>query len=203
MISVEWKVTGVTTLPEDIQHEDAETQRPENNGVVALLNLASSQLAARSGEEPLFAIARAYGILRYLATVTFGISEDNVIFEKGMLEGMELANVYSSHFGKKVAGRYWLTLHESDPREGAPSMLPDRHGVYMIDITGNGEIVNISDVDINVTNIGKSLKFVGVWDDEQDGTLIDVGEFQVPLDLDGRSELCFSAGGIRTNLQDA
>lgn len=171
-----------------------------NTGVNALLNLAVSQLTTR-GTEPLYNIGRAYGVLTFLSNVVFGVQRDNVIFEKAMLEGIELANVYSSHFGKDVAGRYWLSLHSEDPRNGSESLIPARIPIYMIDVAGNGEVVNISDVEIDVTAIeGESLKYVAIWDSETDGVLVDAGEFQVPLDLDGRKDLCFSAGGIRTDL---
>lgn len=194
---MQWKVNGVTLQQDDTLPADA-----DNSAVTALMNLAATQLTTRDGKNPIYAVARAHGILKFLTTVMFDVDEKNVIFEKAVLEGMELANVYSSHFGKKVAGQYWLELYSDDPRTGGAGLLGERHPVYMIDIAGTGEIVNISDVDIDITSVaGDSLKFVGLWDEEVDGSLIDVGEFQVALDLEGRSELCFSAGGVRSSVR--
>lgn len=177
----------------------------EGNGVKALLNLTSTLLDGANpndSESMLNIIGHVVGICQYVQEYVLGVEADNDLYAKAILEGLEMALVFASNFDFRVPGVAYISIHEGHPGKGGEPITPNRVRTYMIDIHGNGEYMNITNIMFVFDEPTEmKLNYVGMWDAPEEGTLLDVGEMRVGLDLAGRDSLSLAPGGLRTKYQ--
>jgi len=178
----------------------------KEQGIKALLTLATTFIEEADPERPetmVGALGRASGVLRYIEEQIIGVDGENLYWMKAALEGQELAVVFASNFDLKIPGTVYLTLHEADPREGGEELLTERVKTFMVDLNGDGELVNVTTVELFIPE-GQMIKvkYVGLWDDPEGGSLFDIGEMNATMDLTGPHKLTISPGGLRTSIPD-
>lgn len=184
-----------------------EQPRVKDQGIKALLMLADTILKDFDSEKPeslLSAVGRAQGVLLYIQDSVLGLEKDNDQLQKSQLQGSELALVFASNFDLKVPGIFYISLHTEDPREGGEEMLDGRERTFMIDLEGDGEMVNITTVEFKIPEgMVRKLQYIGMWDSAEGGTLYDAGELHASLELSGPRSLTLSPGGLKTRLDES
>lgn len=176
----------------------------DSDGVKALLTLAATLfdgVNTNDSEALLEVVGHVAGVCQYLHEFVLGVDDDNEIYIKALLEGIEMSLVFASNFAFNVPGVVWVSIHQDHPGEGGEPLTPTRTRTYMIDVHGSGEYMNISNINFEFKPpTDKKMNFVGMWDSPEEGTLLDCGSMRVSLDLTGRDVLSLAPGGLRTRV---
>jgi hypothetical protein len=179
-------------------------EKVKDQGIKALLLLTDTILKDFDSTKPeslMSSVGRAQGVLRYIQDSVLGLEKDNEQLQKAQLQGSELALIFASNFDLKVPGIWYISLHSEDPHENAAEMLDARERTFMIDMEGDGEMVNVTTIEFSIpSGMVRKLSHIGLWDEAEGGTLYDAGELHAALELSGPRTLTLSPGGLKVQL---